>query len=66
MTTTVFSDEDLEALRSFPAIGKDELIRFFTLAPADEAFLRKFLRPQTVLGAAVQLCTFAVAGVRPG
>ncbi|MFE4337182.1 DUF4158 domain-containing protein [Streptomyces sp. NPDC056831] len=42
---------------SFPAIGKDELIRYFTLTPADEAFLRKPLRPQKVLGAAVQLCT---------
>ncbi|GAA2651490.1 hypothetical protein GCM10010425_75870 [Streptomyces spororaveus] len=57
MATRVFSDEELEGLRSFPAIGKDELIRYFTLAPADVAFLRKFLRPQTVLGAAVQLCT---------
>lgn len=54
MATRVFSDEELEALRSFPAVGKDELIRYFTLTSADEAFLRKFLRPQTVLGAAVQ------------
>jgi hypothetical protein len=65
MTTKVFSDEELEALRSFPPIGKDELIRFFTLAPADEAFLRKFLRPQTVLGAAVQLCTLPWLGFVP-
>ncbi|MEW1723900.1 hypothetical protein [Streptomyces sp. NPDC093109] len=41
MATRVFSDEELEALRSFPTIGKDELIRYFTLTPADEAFLRK-------------------------
>ncbi|TMU98305.1 DUF4158 domain-containing protein [Streptomyces sp. DASNCL29] len=53
MATRVFSGEELEALRSFPAIGKDELISYCTLTPADEAFLRKFLRPQTVLGAAV-------------
>ncbi|MFF9512463.1 hypothetical protein ACF1BU_38400 [Streptomyces sp. NPDC014724] len=33
MATRVFSDEELEALRSFPAIGKDELIRYFTLTP---------------------------------
>ncbi|MBV6697734.1 Tn3 family transposase [Kitasatospora aureofaciens] len=65
MTTKVFSDEELEALRSFPPIGKDELIRFFTLTPADEAFLRKFLRPQTVLGAAVQLCTLPWLGFVP-
>ncbi|MDH6108163.1 hypothetical protein P3T36_007100 [Kitasatospora sp. MAP12-15] len=61
----MFSDEELEALRSFPPIGEDELIRFFTLTPADEAFLRKFLRPQTVLGAAVQLCTLPWLGFVP-
>ncbi|MFI8423763.1 DUF4158 domain-containing protein [Streptomyces sp. NPDC085479] len=53
--TRVFSDEELDALRSFPTIGKDELIRYFTLTSADEAFLRKFRRAQNVLGAAVQL-----------
>ncbi|MFI5801190.1 hypothetical protein [Streptomyces sp. NPDC051677] len=41
----MFFDEELEAaLRSFPKIGKDEQIRYFTLTSADEAFLRKFLR----------------------
>lgn len=53
MATRVFSDEELEALRSFPTIGKDELIRYLTLTPADEAFLRKFRWAQNVLGAAV-------------
>ncbi|MCH0543404.1 hypothetical protein I3F58_28420 [Streptomyces sp. MUM 203J] len=28
MATRVFSDDEWEALRSFPAIGKDELIQF--------------------------------------
>ncbi|MFC5959850.1 DUF4158 domain-containing protein [Streptomyces pratens] len=65
MATRVFSDDELEALRSFPAIGKDELIRYFTLTPADVAFLRKFLRPQTVLGAAVQLCALPWLGFVP-
>ncbi|EST18661.1 DUF4158 domain-containing protein [Streptomyces roseochromogenus] len=65
MATRVFSDEEQEALRSFPAIGKEELIRYFTLTPADEAFLRKFLRSQTVLGAAVQLCTLPWLGFVP-
>ncbi|MFC4516448.1 MULTISPECIES: DUF4158 domain-containing protein [Streptomyces] len=65
MAGRVFSDEELEALRSCPSIGKDELIRYFTLTPADEAFLRKFLRPQTVLGAAVQLCTLPWLGFVP-
>lgn len=29
MATRVFSDEEWGALRSFAAIGKDELIRYF-------------------------------------
>ncbi|MGH3831818.1 MAG: DUF4158 domain-containing protein [Pseudonocardiaceae bacterium] len=39
MSTRMFSDEQLEQLRSFPDIGKDELIRYFTLASADVAFV---------------------------
>ena len=31
MATRLFSDDHLERLRSFPDIGRDELIRFFTL-----------------------------------
>ncbi|MGW7673496.1 DUF4158 domain-containing protein [Streptomyces sp. NPDC054775] len=65
MATRVFSDEELEGLRSFPAIGKDELIRYFTLTPADEAFLKKFRRAQNVLGAAVQLSTLPWLGFVP-
>ncbi|EGX61065.1 MULTISPECIES: DUF4158 domain-containing protein [Streptomyces] len=65
MATRVFSDEELEGLRSFPAIGRDELIRYFTLPPADEAFLRKFRRSQNVLGAAVQLSTLPWLGFVP-
>ncbi|WP_371648201.1 MULTISPECIES: DUF4158 domain-containing protein [unclassified Streptomyces] len=61
MATRVFSDEELEALRSFPSIGKDELIRYFTLTPADEAFLRA----QYVLGAAVQLSVLPWLGFVP-
>ncbi|MFI0446329.1 hypothetical protein [Actinomadura sp. 6N118] len=29
----MFSEEQLERLRSFPDIGRDDLIRFFTLSP---------------------------------
>ncbi|MDT9698294.1 Tn3 family transposase [Streptomyces sp. P17] len=65
MATRVFSDEELEGLRSFPAIGKDELIRYFTLTPADTAFLGKFRRAQNVLGAAVQLCSLPWLGFVP-
>lgn len=65
MATRVFSDEELEALRSFPAVGKDELIRYFTLTHADRAFLGKFRRAQNVLGAAVQLSTLPWLGFVP-
>lgn len=33
------SKEQLERLRSFPEIGRDELITHFTLTPADVAFV---------------------------
>lgn len=29
----MFSEDQLEQLRSFPDIGKDDLIRYFTLTP---------------------------------
>jgi hypothetical protein len=48
----VFSEEELAQLRGFPEIGRGELIRYFTLAPADEAFVRKFRGRGNVLGAA--------------
>jgi hypothetical protein len=35
----VFTDEELESLRRFPEIGRDELARFFALAPSDVAFV---------------------------
>ncbi|MFC5724919.1 DUF4158 domain-containing protein [Streptomyces gamaensis] len=65
MATRVFSDEELEGLRSSPAIGRDELICYFTLTPADGAFLRKFRRPVNVLGAAVQLSALPWLGCVP-
>jgi hypothetical protein len=33
----VFPDDELDRLRGFPKIGRDELFRFFTLTPADVA-----------------------------
>ena len=39
VATRVLADEDLEALRGFPEIGREELARFFTLTPADVAFI---------------------------
>ena len=35
----MFSEEQLEQLRSFPDIGRDDLIRYFTLTQADMAFV---------------------------
>lgn len=52
-------------LRSFPEIGRVELIRHFTLTDADEAFLRKFRTGRNVLGAAVQLCALPWLGYVP-
>ena len=64
-TRDVFSEDELAQLRGFPGPGRAELIRFFTLASADEAFLRKFRGRDNVLGAAVQLCTLPWLGFVP-
>ena len=57
MATRLFSDDQLEALKAFPDIDKDELIRFFTLTPADVAFVGpgRGRGPADRLGLAVQL-----------
>src|SRR5664280_645308 len=62
---TAFSDEKLEQLRGFPEVNHAELIRHFTLTPADEMFVRKFRGQGNVLGAAVQLCTLPWLGLVP-
>ncbi|MEU8110275.1 DUF4158 domain-containing protein [Nonomuraea muscovyensis] len=60
--------ERTEQLRSFPDIGRDDLIRFFTLTPADVGFVDpgRGRGPADRLGLAVQFCAIAVAGVRTG
>jgi len=67
MTIRVFSDEDLERLRSFPEINREELIRFFTLTPADVEFIDpgRGPGPSDRLGLAVQLCTLPWLGFVP-
>jgi hypothetical protein len=52
----LFSDDQLEALKGFPDIDKDELIRFFTLTPADVVFVDpgRGRGPADRLGLAVQ------------
>jgi hypothetical protein len=64
-TRDVFSAEELEQLRRFPDIDRAELIRYFTLTPADEAFVRQFRGQGNVFGAAVQLCTLPWLGFVP-
>nr|CTQ89089.1 Mobile element protein [Kibdelosporangium sp. MJ126-NF4] len=67
MATQVFADEELERLREFPEIGRDELARFFTLSPADLAFVdpgRGRGAPDR-LGLAVTLCTLPWLGFVP-
>src|ERR1035437_11010953 len=56
-----------DQLRGVPDIGQDELIRFFTLTPADVEFVasRRARGPAQGLGLAVQLCTLPWLGFVP-
>ena len=67
MSTRMFSEDQLERLRSFPDIGRDDLIRYFTLAPADVAFVGpgRGRGPSDRLGLAVQLATLPWLGFVP-
>src|ERR1022692_1874007 len=63
----MFSEEQLEQLRSFPDIGRDDLIRYFTLTQADVGFVDpgRGRGPADRLGLAVQLCTLPWLGFVP-
>ncbi len=67
VATRLFSDDQLDQLRSFPDIGKDDLIRYFTLTGADIAFVDpgRGRGPGDRLGLAVQLCTLPWLGFVP-
>ena len=70
MATQFFSDEQMERLRSYPDIGREELIRFFTLTRKDLGFVDNLERgggrgPAARLGLAVQLCTLPWLGFVP-
>ena len=70
MATQFFSDEQMERLRSYPDIGREELIRFFTLTRKDLGFIDNLARgggrgPAAHLGLAVQLCTLPWLGFVP-
>jgi TnpA family transposase len=62
----MFSEEQLEQLRSFPEISADELIRYFTPTAADAAFVSPGGRGAVDrLGMLVQLCTLPWLGFVP-
>lgn len=67
VATRLFSDDQLDQLQSFPDIGKDDLIRYFTLTGADVAFVDpgRGRGPGDRLGLAVQLCTLPWLGFVP-
>jgi len=67
VATRVFADDELERLRGFPEINKEELIRFFTLTPADVGFIDpgRGRSPKDRIGLAVQLCTLPWLGFVP-
>ncbi|MBP2192169.1 hypothetical protein BJ987_005070 [Nocardia goodfellowii] len=67
MATRVFADEELARLREFPEIGREELFRFFTLSPADLAFVDpgRGRGPADRLGIAIALCTLPWPGFVP-
>ncbi|KAF0846838.1 Tn3 family transposase [Nocardia caishijiensis] len=67
MATRVFADEELARLREFPEIGREEMFRFFTLSPADLAFVDpgRGRGPADRLGIAIALCTLPWLGFVP-
>ena len=67
MSEKMFTLEQYEQLRSFPEISRDELFRYFTLTPADVAFVDPAAGrgPADRLGVAVQLSTLPWLGFVP-
>ena len=64
MSEKIFSREQYEQWRSFPEISRDELFRYFTLTPADVAFVDPWAGrgPAERLGLSVQLSTLPWLG----
>ena len=70
MATQFFSDEQMERLRSYPDIGREELIRFFTLTRKDLGFVDNLERgggrqAGGAVAAGRSTVRAAVAGIRP-
>jgi hypothetical protein len=61
----MFSEGQLDQLRSFPGIGRDDLIRYFTLTQADVAFVDPG-RGRGPAGPCRSALHAAMAGVRAG
>ena len=63
----MFADEELEQLREFPEVSREDLVRFFTLTAADLAFVDpgRGRGPADRLGLAVTLCTLPWLGFVP-
>ena len=62
----MFAEDQLERLRTFPGIGRDDLIRYLTLTPAGVAFLDPGLGwPAGRLGLAVAPATSPWLGFVP-
>nr|WP_245658743.1 DUF4158 domain-containing protein [Nocardia nova] len=63
----MFADGDLARLREFPEISREELFRYFTLSPADAAFIDpgRGRGPADRLGIAIALCTLPWLGFGP-
>jgi uncharacterized protein DUF4158 len=67
VATRVFADEELARLREFPEISREELLRYFTLTPADRAFVDpgRGRGPAERLGLSVALCVLPWLGFVP-
>ena len=67
MATRVFANEELERLRGFPEISREKLFRYFTLSPADAAFIDPGhgRGPADRLGIAIALCALGGLGSCP-
>lgn len=67
MATRLFADEELQRLREFPDISREELFRYFTLTPADLAFVDpgRGRGPADRLGLSVALCALPWLGFVP-
>ncbi|GAB4583868.1 hypothetical protein Ntsu_17000 [Nocardia sp. IFM 10818] len=67
MAIQVFADEELARLRGFPDISREVLFRYFTLTPADIAFLTpgRGRGPAEQLGMSVALCVLPWLGFVP-